>query len=185
MKHRRLFLLLPVLLLLSGCQTKTDVEKTNLNISRLTPKAEGGNAKAQYQLGLASSKIWKFAEANQWFRKAAMQGVPDAQYRLAVNCQRGEGVPKDLVEAFAWFNLAAAQNFRPAINAREQLTRKLSRAEIDDGDRRASAYVAQGALPGFKPSVVKTPTPALATNAPPAATNAPGPVSASPNAAGK
>ena len=47
-------------------------------------------------------------EAATWFRKAADQGHPDAQYYLGGRYDKGNGVLKDMKEAIAWYRKAAA-----------------------------------------------------------------------------
>ncbi|HCN10096.1 MAG TPA: hypothetical protein DIT01_19390, partial [Lentisphaeria bacterium] len=46
------------------------------------------------------------AEAVKWFRKAAEQGYPQAQYNLGVAYANGEGVPEDDVAAVKWYRKA-------------------------------------------------------------------------------
>jgi TPR repeat protein len=46
------------------------------------------------------------AEAAEWYRKAAEQGVTYAQNNLAVMYERGEGVPRDLRAALEWYKRA-------------------------------------------------------------------------------
>lgn len=52
-----------------------------------------------------------YSEAAKCYRHAADAGLPDAQYRLAVLCELGKGVPKNYAEAVKWFSLAADQNY--------------------------------------------------------------------------
>lgn len=66
--------------------------------------AERGDADAQAYLGISYTHGWDgFDEdpllALHWFRLAAAQGLPDAQYNLAFLHDIGDGVPKDPVEA--------------------------------------------------------------------------------------
>lgn len=49
------------------------------------------------------------AEAIKWYQKAAEQGSADAQYKLGVCYEKGEGVEKDAVEAAKWYQEAAEQ----------------------------------------------------------------------------
>ena len=53
-------------------------------------------------------------EAVKWFRKAAEQGYPDAQFALGVAYEEGGGVEQNSVEAFKWFHEAADQGLRLA-----------------------------------------------------------------------
>ena len=47
------------------------------------------------------------AEAIKWYRKAADQGVPQAEYNLGLMYARGQAVAKDNVEALKWLRKAA------------------------------------------------------------------------------
>jgi TPR repeat protein len=42
-----------------------------------------------------------------WFRLAALQGLPKAQHNIGMLYHNGWGVPKDRVEAVAWYLKAA------------------------------------------------------------------------------
>jgi predicted aspartyl protease len=44
-----------------------------------------------------------------WYRKAADQGLDNAQFSLGVMYHNGEGVPQDLAQAGAWYRKAAKQ----------------------------------------------------------------------------
>ena len=77
------------------------------------PLAEGGNASAQYNLGLmlANGKgvAKNEAEAVKWYRKAAEQGNASAQYNLGVMLANGKGVAQNEAEAVKWYRKAAEQ----------------------------------------------------------------------------
>ena len=47
-------------------------------------------------------------EAVKWFRNAAEQGLAQAQRNLGVMYDRGVGVLQNVVTAYAWINIAAA-----------------------------------------------------------------------------
>ena len=49
------------------------------------------------------------AEAVRWYRRAAEQGLAEAQYNLGVMYAKGEGVPQDHAEAMRWYRRAAEQ----------------------------------------------------------------------------
>jgi TPR repeat protein len=42
-------------------------------------------------------------ESAEWYRKSALQGNPKAMFNLAIMYQRGIGVPKDRINAYAWY----------------------------------------------------------------------------------
>ena len=71
--------------------------------------AEGGDAKAQVSVGTVYAKGEDYEEAAIWFRKAAKQGNPDAQFMLGVMYRGGQGVTQDDREAASWFHRAAEQ----------------------------------------------------------------------------
>ena len=131
-----------LLLVLTGCRT-SQPEKVTRDLGRLHARAERGNAGAQYELGRAYAEIWNAQEASKWYRKASEQGLADAQYALGQNYFTGEGVPRNNVEAYAWFSLAAAQENRLAINARDKIVRQMGRGELEEGNRRAFELVTQ------------------------------------------
>ena len=59
-------------------------------------------------------KVKHNQEAFEWYQKAAQQGHPTAQFRVARAYQSGAGVAKDEKKAFEWYQKAAEQNVVPA-----------------------------------------------------------------------
>ena len=49
-----------------------------------------------------------YAQAVAWYRRAAEQGLADAQVALGNRYENGLGVPKDYVLAHMWLNLGIA-----------------------------------------------------------------------------
>ena len=78
--------------------------------------AELGHADAQYRLGELYRESKHPKEAIKWFQKAADQGNLKAQHTLGGMYKDGEGVPKDNVQAYAWYNIAAANVQKSAID---------------------------------------------------------------------
>ncbi len=79
----------------------------------LVPRAEQGDALAEYRLGtlyaLGKGVDKDYTRAAPLLHAAAENGVAEAQYDYAVLCEHGFGVAKDPVEALAWYRKAAAQ----------------------------------------------------------------------------
>ena len=48
-----------------------------------------------------------YAKAVEWYRKAAEQNEPAAQYSLGLMYDQGTGVQRNLSEATRWYRLAA------------------------------------------------------------------------------
>jgi len=81
---------------------------------RLRERAEKGDAEAQFELakmyetgrgGLTKN----FVEAERLYRLSAEQGDAFAQASLAILYRFGKGIPRDYVQAYVWFSLAASQ----------------------------------------------------------------------------
>jgi len=71
-----------------------------------------------------------------WFKKSADQGSPIAQYNLG-NCYKiGQGVIKDIVETYAYFNLSGISH-EPARKNREKLEKEMTRSQITAGQKRS------------------------------------------------
>src|SRR5437773_3728986 len=99
---------------LAGQQTEPDRKQ----VEEVKAKAETGDAKAEYDLGLCYANGNNVAkdevEAVKWFRKAAEQNYAKAQATLGFCYYDGQGVTKDEVEAVKWFRKAAEQNIAVA-----------------------------------------------------------------------
>jgi uncharacterized protein len=87
-------------------------------LERLSPLAEKGDARAQFDVGFMHAYGWGFqrnpADAIAWYRKAAEQGLAVAQHFLGLTYVNGEGVRPNDEEAARWFGRAAAQGFAPS-----------------------------------------------------------------------
>ena len=103
--------------------------------------ANGGNAKAQYNLGLMYANgqgvPQDYAVAVEWFRKAAEQGLAVAQSNLGLMYAKGQGVLQHNAVAHKWLNLAASRfpasgwNQRDsAVKAREAIATLMTPAQI-------------------------------------------------------
>jgi V8-like Glu-specific endopeptidase len=87
-------------------------------LRRLSPLAEKGDARAQFDIGFMRAYGWgaqrNSAEALTWYRKAADQGLAVAQHFLGLAYVNGDGVRPDDAEAARWFARAATQGFAQA-----------------------------------------------------------------------
>lgn len=84
------------------------------NIDELAAKAQNGEARAQFELGLYYDENNDYTQALAWYGKAAEQGLAEAQYNLAVMYAGGLGLPQNSLKAFEWLTKAAKQNAAPA-----------------------------------------------------------------------
>jgi TPR repeat protein len=60
----------------------------------------------QQLLGLVRLEKNDYANASGWFRKAAMQGLPQAQAQLGELLKDGRGVTPDKFEAYVWLSVS-------------------------------------------------------------------------------
>ena len=63
-----------------------------------------------------------------------------ARYELALCYEEGSGTPKNIVEAYKWFNLAAAQGLDAAAKARDRVGKLMSLDQVADAQRRSVEF---------------------------------------------
>lgn len=90
-------------------------------VAALLPRAESGDAEAQYLLG----RLYYYDEQGvprdyrlsfRWFRLAALQGHAAAEYKLGGMYFSGRGVARDDNQTVHWWRLAALQGHAEALN---------------------------------------------------------------------
>jgi localization factor PodJL len=86
--------------------------------------------------GTAKDLAW----AARWYGKAADQGLAAAQHLLGMAYATGQGLPRDRVAAYAWLGLAAAQKDENAARERAALGKQMSKADINEANRRVRAW---------------------------------------------
>ena len=98
---------------------------------------------AQYQLGQlydSGTGVQNSVLAEVYFRKAAERGHREAQYLLGQYYYRGRVVPMDLAEAYRWWTIAETAGLEVASVARRQVSRILSPADLERGQKLVSEY---------------------------------------------
>ena len=102
----------------------------------LWPAARSGNAEAEeligvmYALGLGVER--DDIRAFDWYLRASLEGHPGAQSGIGWYYETGRGLPApDLVRAYAWYALSAIGGDPDAAISLEDITPKLSKAELD------------------------------------------------------
>jgi TPR repeat protein len=115
--------------------------------------AEQGNAAGQYSLAalyvIGRGVPQDNAQALKWYRQAANQGDALAQYNLGMRYYEGKGVAREPVEAYQWLTLAAKE-IPDAVQALDNLKRTMTREQIAEGQRRATAFVPSKPVPAAK-----------------------------------
>ncbi len=83
-------------------------------------------------------------QAAHWFRLAATQAFPEAQYRYGLALEAGRGVESDATAAYMWLHLAGQSpvpGSEQALAARDRVGEQLSVAERDEALQRADEWV--------------------------------------------
>jgi TPR repeat protein len=97
--------------------------------------------------GLAAYKRGDYATAVAEWRPLAERGHSGAQYNLGFNYIQGKGVPKDLVQAYFWFDLAARQGKGIAKQLRDGIANKMTPAQIAEARARVRSWLAEREKP--------------------------------------
>lgn len=90
----------------SETQKQDDKEQTS----------ESDEATKWLRLGLDAELNENYSDAIQWYRKAAGQGIAEAQYRLGLCYENGNGIRKNRKTAVNWYKKAAELGFAEANN---------------------------------------------------------------------
>ena len=115
-------------------------------IALVRPMSEKGYPFAQFNLGVLYDQgkgvPQDNAQAMQWYQKAAEQGLPQAQINLGIMYEEGQGVPVDNVRAYFWYTLADSQGDGLAPQAKRDIAKKMTPAQVEDAERQAKEYKA-------------------------------------------
>jgi len=104
--------------------------------------ANQGHASAQASLGTSyllreGVSGGNYQEALRWFRLAADQGHALAQGKLGMMFHLGLGVPQDFVQAYMWYDLAAADRIEHTASFRDALAKQMTPAQIAEAQKLA------------------------------------------------
>src|ERR1039457_679055 len=112
--------------------------------------AEQNHRLAQCNLGTMYAQgqgvVRDAAQSVVWFGRAANLGDAGGQYSMGRSCQRAsmDGLPADApearIEAYKWFQLAAAQGYKNAEGAYATLTFKMTRADVTEAIERVARF---------------------------------------------
>jgi len=73
----------------------------------------------------------------------AEKGEPWAQVNLAESYEKGKGVAQDYIEAWKWYDLAAAQGLRQATESRNTMMQHMTPEQIAEAKKRIAAFVSR------------------------------------------
>jgi TPR repeat protein len=113
--------------------------------------ADQNHSLAQFNLGmmyaLGQGMTQNEGEAVRWIRRAAEQGDAAAQFNLGARYHRASvsGLEMDAaesrIEAYKWFQLAAAQGYKDSKRTCEPVTLRMTRDDVNEGNGRVAAFV--------------------------------------------
>jgi TPR repeat protein len=112
--------------------------------------ANQNHSLAQFNLGVMYAKgqgmSRDIAKSMMWIQKAAQLGHAGAQYNLGISYHRAslnqspENAHESRIEAYKWFQLAAAQGYQGSETAWRFVTLSMTREDVADGNRRVVAF---------------------------------------------
>lgn len=158
--QRALFAL--ALLLVAGsvwAAQATTAENEEAVLERVQPRAEHGDANAQYNMGVIYDRGYgverDYAKARHWYEKAAAQDYAKAAHNLGVMYQQGHGVAVNSKKAARWFKKAAELGEPAAAN---NLSVMYARGEgVPQDMDRAVTWAARAARAGNESAIANLP----------------------------
>lgn len=75
-----------------------------------------------------------------WYKKVAQQGLPVAQFNLAVCYQDIDGINKDQEEAYIWYSIVAANGFDNADERMDQVLNSILEGLYGEWRRNGGQY---------------------------------------------
>jgi uncharacterized protein len=115
--------------------------------------ADQNHALAQFNLGMMLAQgqgtQQDAAAGRAWIERAAAGGDAGAQFHCGNHChrellrERESDQPELRIEAYKWFQLAAAQGYGDSVSSRERITTGMSHAEVTEANERVSRFAMQ------------------------------------------
>ncbi len=97
-----------------------------------------------FHVGVEAWGRGDYDRAVQEFRLLAEQGHAQAQLNLGILYSQGRGVPKDSVQAYRWYTLAAAQGDDLAGKFKDHLEKSMTLDELAEAQRLAREWKPKG-----------------------------------------
>jgi uncharacterized protein len=105
--------------------------------SWLEKSSSQNNPFAQYLLGKIAFERGHYDRSAELFRKAAEQGLPHAQLQLALQLRDGQGVPRDVFEAYVWMLMSYDGGQRSIAPSLQALEAELSSTQLEQAKSKA------------------------------------------------
>jgi len=120
---------------------KGDAAVRDLNEAEvwLQKSAAHDNPFAEYLLGMIRLERQDYPSAAGWFRKAAEQGLPQAQAQLGLLLKDGRGVNQDKFEAYVWLLVSSDVGNHSVASTLQSLEADLGSNRIEQAKTEAAA----------------------------------------------
>ncbi|MBH67698.1 MAG: hypothetical protein CMM58_05030 [Rhodospirillaceae bacterium] len=99
--------------------------------------AEVDDANEAFSRGLEAYTDRRFIKAADWYRKAVALGHLGAPSFIGHLYVDGEGVAKNYVLAFMWYDIGAVNGFRDSKENRDRLGKMMTASEIEEARKKA------------------------------------------------
>ncbi len=97
-----------------------------------------------FEVGVEAWGCGDYDRALQEFRLLAEQGHAQAKVNLGIIYSQGRGVPKDAVQAYRWYTLAASQGDDLADKFKDHLEQSMTLDELAEAQRQAREWKPKG-----------------------------------------
>ena len=119
--------------------------------------AAQGLAKAQFSLGTLYFRASQdYQQALRWFRLAADQGEALAQTKIAIMYDEGQGVPRNIIQAYKWYSLAATSGDKSAPLLRDRTAQQMTPAQITKAQALANEWKTERQVKNPARDIVKS-----------------------------
>ena len=137
----RYFAAIPLALLCTPVTVAFDVPP-----ARMEQGVESADVFRDFMSGLEHFNGWgdstqDYLEAMKYFKRAARGGHNQAQHYLGLMYYKGLGVEKDNIEAYMWFDLAAASGDKVGVVLKITLKDLLSAEDLGKAERRKQTWL--------------------------------------------
>ena len=105
--------------------------------------ASAGHVRAMHNLGVmlcTKDTLQDYQEAAAWFASAAMSGLTDSQFNLAVLYERGLGLQRNNQKAYFWYQVASLAGDKEATRQADRLKRLLPDTETQAVAEQAGSW---------------------------------------------
>ncbi len=102
-----------------------------------------------FEVGVEAWGRGDYDTALREFRPLAEQGHAQAQVNLGIMSSQGRGVPKDSIQAYRWYTLAANQGDDLADKFKNHLAKSMTLDQLAEAQRLVRGWKAKGSEGGW------------------------------------